>query len=270
METYKLQLLHATDLEAGVEATENAPRFSVVVNGFESKYPNQTLVITSGDNYIPGSLFVASADPSLDEVLGNAGQGRSDIAIMNAIGFDASALGNHEFDLGTAQLADVIGSDGDYPGTAFPYLSANLDFSTDTNLAKFVVPDGQAPQPNSIAKSVVIEVNGEAVGVVGATTPLLESISSPGNVTVLPAAPEDLDALAAEIQAAVDTLSAQGVNEIILTSHLQQLANEQVMAEKLRVVDIIIAGGSDAILADETDRLRVGDEVEGPYATQYY
>ncbi|MGF1590349.1 MAG: choice-of-anchor I family protein [Pleurocapsa sp.] len=265
MESFKLQLLHATDLEAGVEATEDAPRFSAVVNGLEAENIDSTLIISSGDNYIPGPFLYASADPSLDEVLGSAGQGRGDIAIMNAIGFDASALGNHEFDLGTASVAEIIGVDGDYPGTSFPYLSANLDVSTDENLADFVVEDGQAPQLNSIAKSVVIDVNGESVGVVGATTPLLNSISSPGDVTVLPEDPEDLDALAAEIQPVIDDLTNQGVDKIILTSHLQQIALEQALAEKLEGVDIIIAGGSDTILANENDRLRPGDETEGPY-----
>ncbi len=265
METFKLQLLHATDLEAGVEATEDAPRFSAVVNGLEAENTDSTLIISSGDNYIPGPFLYASADPSLDEVLGSAGQGRGDIAIMNAIGFDASALGNHEFDLGTASVAEIIGADGDYPGTSFPYLSANLDVSTDENLTDFVVEDGQAPQPNSIARSVVIDVNGESVGVVGATTPLLSSISSPGDVTVLPEDPEDWDALAAEIQPAIDELINQGVNKIILTSHLQQIALEQALAEKLEGVDIIIAGGSDTILANENDRLRPGDETEGSY-----
>ncbi|MBE9189104.1 choice-of-anchor I family protein [Gloeocapsopsis crepidinum LEGE 06123] len=265
MDSFKLQLLHATDLEAGISAVEDAPRFSAVVNGLRSELPEQTLLISSGDNYIPGPFLLASADPSLDEILGSAGAGRGDIAIVNAIGFDASALGNHEFDLGTGQVASVIAPDGDYPGTSFPYLSANLDFSEDANLSDLVVPEGQAPQPNSITKSVVFEVDGEIVGVVGATTPLLESISSPGDVIVSPPDPEDLNALAAEIQISVDNLTEQGVNKIILTSHLQQIALEQELATLLEGIDIIIAGGSDTILADESDRLRPGDEAADPY-----
>lgn len=265
MEPFKLQILHASDLEGGVSTPEDAPLFSAIINGLESELPEQTLVISSGDNYIPGPFLVASADPELNEILGSAGAGRGDIAIMNAIGFDASAFGNHEFDLGTAQVADIIGADGEYAGTAFPYLSANLDFSTDSNLAGFVVADGQAPQPNSIARSAIFDVNGDRVGVVGATTPLLESISSPGDVTVLPPDPDDLDALAAEIQAAVDVLLAAGVNKVVLTSHLQQISLEVALASRLRGVDVIIAGGSDTRLADESDRLRPGDEAQGPY-----
>lgn len=267
MASFKLQLLHASDLEGGVETLENAPNFSAVVNGLTSEFPENTVILSSGDNYIPGPFFAAAADPSLDEVLGSAGPGRGDIAIMNAIGFDASAFGNHEFDVGTGQVASVIGEDEGYLGTTFPYLSANLDFSTDSNLAGFVVEGGQEAStiPNSIAESAVVTTNGEPIGVVGATTPLLESISSPDDVTVLPADAENLNALAAEIQSAVDALTEQGVDKIILTSHLQQLAVEQQITGLLEDVDIIIAGGSDTLLADETDDLTAGDEAAGSY-----
>ncbi len=61
------------------------------------------------------------------------------------MGFDAIAFGNHEFDFGTGTVADLILPDEEtgYPGTAFPYLSANLDFSNDENLAPLVVEDEQ-------------------------------------------------------------------------------------------------------------------------------
>ena len=39
------------------------------------------------------------------------GGGRVDISIMNAIAFDASAFGNHEFDLGTDSIEDIIAPD---------------------------------------------------------------------------------------------------------------------------------------------------------------
>ena len=55
--------------------------------------------------------------------------------MLNAMGFMAGALGNHEFDAGTGTLAGLIAADRDYVGTAFPFLSANLDFSPDSNLA---------------------------------------------------------------------------------------------------------------------------------------
>ncbi|GAB4578363.1 MAG: hypothetical protein Fur0022_10980 [Anaerolineales bacterium] len=263
---FTLQLLHASDLEAGVEALEDAPRFSSVVNALRDAYPTQTLLLSSGDNYIPGPFFNAGADPSLATLLGAVGVGRADIAIMNAIGFDASALGNHEFDLGPAAIQSLIGASGAWPGAQFPYLSSNLDFSAEPTLAGFVVSDTLPAAPNSIAASVVISVSGEYIGVVGATTPDLGSISSPGpNIVISPEDPDDMPALAAIIQAQVDALTGMGVNKIILVTHLQQLSNELELAPLLADVDIIISGGSDTLLADSNDYLREGDVAAGPY-----
>ncbi|NUM44374.1 MAG: bifunctional metallophosphatase/5'-nucleotidase [Anaerolineales bacterium] len=263
---YTLQLLHAADLEAGVEALEDAPRFSSVLNALRGEYPDQTLTLSGGDNYIPGPFLNAGADPSLASLLGSVGAGRADIVIINAMGFQAAAFGNHEFDLGPATVQSLIGASGAYPGTQFPYLSSNLDFSAESTLAGFVVSDTLPAQPNSIAASVVITVNGETIGVVGATTPDLGSLSSPGsNIVISPPDPEDWAALAAIIQPQVDALTAMGINKIILLSHLQQIDYEITLAPLLDNVDIIVAAGSHTLLADATDYLREGDVADGNY-----
>ncbi|AVH65775.1 MULTISPECIES: DUF4330 family protein [unclassified Nostoc] len=171
---FTLQLLHTSDQEAGVPALKDAPNFSAVLNALKnqdinrdgkSDYPN-TLILSSGDAYIPSPFLFAS-----DTAFG--GQGRGDILILNDLGFGAIAFGNHEFDLGTAVVADLIRAKEDYPGTKFPYLSTNLDFSTDKDLARLVTADGQEASkiPNKIARSTIITLNGEKIGIVGATTP---------------------------------------------------------------------------------------------------
>ncbi len=276
-DTFTLQLLHAADQEAGIAALEDAPNFSAVLNALRDEdadgdgnpdYAN-TLTLSSGDAYIPGPFLSAS-----ESAFG--GQARGDILIQNELGFQAIAFGNHEFDLGTGLVADLILPDpeNDYSGALFPYLSSNLDFSTSEDLAPLVTADGQEASdiPNSIAGNTVVTVNGERIGVVGATTPTLPSISSPEDVTVNPlefdsANPDDIAALAAEIQTSVDALLADNpdINKVILLAHFQQISIEQQVAELLTDVDIIVAGGSNTLLADETDRLRAGDEVEGAY-----
>ena len=275
--TYTLQLLHAADQEAGIPALENADNFSAVLNALREEdadgdgvadYEN-TVTLSSGDAYIPGPFFASS-----EEAYG--GQGRGDILIQNELGWSAIALGNHEFDFGTGTVADLISADeeADYPGTAFPYLSSNLDFSTDEDLAPLVVEDGQEASeiPNSIAGNTIVDVNGEQIGVVGATTPTLPSISSPGDVTVTPIEfdsdnPEDISALAAEIQTSVDSLLADNpdLNKVVLLAHMQQIAIEEALSTQLTDVDVIVAGGSNTLLADDTDRLRAGDETQGVY-----
>ena len=275
-QTFTLQLFHFADREAGASAFMDIPRFSAVLNALKAEdldndgipgFPN-TLVLSSGGAYIPGLFFNAS-----QTVYG--GVGRGDILIQNALGVQAVALGNHEFDAGTGVLRDLIaGDNAGFPGTAFPYLSSNLDFSTDTNLADLVVADAQAPLPKSIAASVVFDVNGEKIGVVGATTPTLRILSAnSGGVTVTPQpfdvnpTPSQLDALAAEIQSDVDVLLATNpdVNKVILLSHMRELGIELELATRLRSVDIIVTGGSNTRLVDENDRLRVGDTEQGNY-----
>ena len=52
-------------------------------------------------------------------------------------------------------------------------LSSNLVFANDENLADMVVPSGQeaALAASGLAKSAVVTVEGERIGIVGATSP---------------------------------------------------------------------------------------------------
>ena len=268
-EPFTLQLLHTSDVESGLQALENLPRFSAVLNALKDDYPN-TLILSSGDNYIPSPFLFAGSDPSLNNTpVGKAGIGHADIEILNQLGIQASTFGNHDFDLGTTEVRNIIKPSGDYHGTLFPYLSVNLDFSTEPNLADRVSANGQEAStlvPGRVAGTAIITVNSERIGIVGASTPLLPSISASDDITVFPANATDYDALAAKIQAGVDELTATGINKIILLAHMQQLNIERdELAPRLRDVDIIVAGGSHTLLSDVTDRLRTGDTSEGTY-----
>ncbi|MCX8158018.1 MAG: esterase-like activity of phytase family protein [Verrucomicrobiae bacterium] len=248
-----VQILHASDFEASLNAIFDAPAFSAVLNGLKAQYPTNTLIVSSGDNYIPGPFFNASADPAAGF---NGVAGRGDIVMFNAMGFQASAFGNHEFDAGTPQVRNLILRDAavNYAGTLFPYLSANLNFATDSSMASLVAADGQpnTTLSNRVARSCIVQVAGQWIGLVGVTTPELRAISSPGNIQV------DTNLVTA-VQAAVDALLPLGVNKVIVLAHLQQFANEFALAQQLRDVDVVIAGGSHAIFAKPQDRLRPGD-----------
>jgi 2',3'-cyclic-nucleotide 2'-phosphodiesterase (5'-nucleotidase family) len=280
---FTLQLLHFSDQEAGIPALQDAPRLSAVLKALKEQDGSDadsnpdfgnTLILSSGDAYIPGAFLNASTQAY-------GGQGRADILIQNELGVQAIAFGNHEFDLGTSLIANLLkpaaAGQGfpNYPGAAFPYLSGNLDFSHDSNLAPLVTADGQAASsiPGKIAASSIITVNGEKIGVVGATIPTLRTISSPGNVQVSPSpfggvpTAAELDALAAVIQADVDALLAANpdLNKVILLAHMQQIAVEKELAMRLRNVDVIVAGGSNTRLFDSDDVPRLGDTKQGDY-----
>lgn len=292
--TYKLELLHFADQEAGSAAVADAPNMSAVLNALQQQdlgddgVADNTIILSSGDAFIPGLFFDASTN-----AFGSAGI--ADIQIQNELGVQAIALGNHEFDFGTQTLADLISGsatgdfsslsgtalDGlDFTGTDFPYLSANLDFLTDANMAPLETAGGQTPQGNVVTSSTVItqgadggDLEGELIGVVGATTPTLGSISSPDDIGISPnwvgGNPTDaeLDALAAEIQTEVDALLAANpnMNKVILLAHMQQIDIELALAERLEGVDVIVAGGSNTRLFDSNDRPRDGDSDQGDY-----
>ena len=267
---FTLQLLHAADMDGTTGALSNVENFSAILDGFRRQFPESTLVLSSGDNYIPGPRYYAAADQTNDPVLGVSGEGRGDIALLNAMGFQASALGNHELDRGTASFASQISHQEDtgvYPGAQFPYLSSNLLFSDDEALAPLVVADGQEAllASGSLAGSAVITVGGERIGIVGATTTWLSTLTISGDIRVLPEDRAVATDLAGVIQPAVDALTRQGINKVILLGHMQRIAIEQELASLLSDVDIIVAGGSNTLLSDETDRLWPGDVSAGEY-----
>ena len=271
---FTLQLLHTADMDGSSGALENVAVFSALIDGFRRQYPDNTLVLSGGDNFVQGPRYFGADDEAHAEVLGLPGNGRGDIALLNAMGFQASAIGNHELDRGPFEFASIIApesdGDGSYEGAAFPYLASNLVLADDENLQSLVVPDAQPPTgaSGSLAGSVIISVGGERIGVVGVTTPLLAQLAETGDITVSPTDGQDLDALAAIVQNAVDELVAKGLNKVILLAHLQQIALEMELATKLTDVDIIVAGGSNTILADAIDRTRPGDKAAHTYPIQ--
>lgn len=276
---FSLQVLHVADMDSGGDLVTNSKGLSALVQRFRADMPNNTVFLSSGDNYIPGPFFNAADDASLNPELGISGAGRGDIEILNLMGVQASAVGNHDLDLGTNFFAGLInrGTSGGntWRGAQFPYLAANLTFTSDSNLASLAnaANDGAEASTlsNKLARYTVITVNGEPVGVVGASTPTLPSITSVGNIGVAPsgASAGNIDALVDEIQPSVDALKARGINKIVLLAHMQQLQVEQQLATRLSDVDLIIAGGSNTGLYDANDRVRPGDTNGGVYPLSY-
>ncbi len=250
-ESFRLTILHNNDAESqllhagrGREDFGGAARFAALVAKLREEARDGgggVVALSAGDSYLAGPEISASLE-SPDTPF-------YDVMALELIGYDAIALGNHEFDFGPEVLADAIGAFS----TPVPFLSANLDFSGEPRLAALAA-DGR------IAASVILTVGGERVGVVGATTPGLPYISSPRNVRVD-------DDVAGRVQQEIDALAAAGVNKIILLSHLHGIAGDLALVAQLRGVDIVVAGGGSELLANEGDLLVPGDEDSryGPY-----
>lgn len=198
------------------------------------------VTLSSGDNFLAGAEFAASLEKGVPFY---------DSLAANLIGYDAMAIGNHEFDFGPDVLADYISG----VSPSIPFVSANLDLSGEPSLAALEAA-------GRIVPSLVVRERGERIGIVGATTPQLPNISSPRNVIVNEVAPA--------VQAEIDRLTSSGINKIIVISHLQDVNEDLALAGELSGVDVMIAGGGDELLINDDDLLSPGDAATtpaGPY-----
>lgn len=263
---FTMQLLHISDADGSDSTALNSvANLSGMVQKFRAQYPQQTLTVSSGDNCIPGPRFNASNDASLSATLGRPEVGRADMAFLNVLGIQASAIGNHELDLGTKQFGDIIKSDREWSGARFPYLAYNVDFAADTDLASLKVANGglATEQSGKLTGWTQVQVGAEKVGVIGASSPVFANITTTGGLQfkpVLTSTEVDVAALAAEIQRGVDEMTAAGINKVVLLAHMQTLATEKALAARLKNVDIIVAGGSNTLLSDANDVLRTSDQ----------
>nr|MBX2876035.1 esterase-like activity of phytase family protein [Saprospiraceae bacterium] len=242
-----LRIVHNNDGESKLLPTDvngmqigGAAQFKVVADNVRSgQYPN--LMLSSGDNFLAGTAFNASLNRA-------PGLPLYDAVVMDEIGYDAICIGNHDFDFGPDILERMI---GDFIKTQPPYLSANLDFTGEPGLQALV-------DAGRIAKRTVFEKDGEKIGVIGLITDAINTISTPRNVVVDP----DIMSVA---QQQIDELIAEGVNKIILISHLQSINNEIELVGMLSGVDVVIAGGGDELLTNNPDNAIPGLSVFDEY-----
>lgn len=252
---FTLTILHNNDGESSLLPTEvegvqygGIARFQRKVDtlrlrSFFSWNPGESLhrgvvLLNSGDNYLPGTTFEASQQEGAPFFDGIA---------VKLLRHDALAIGNHEFDFGPSTFRRFIDT-----VRGVPFVSANLDYSGEPTLADLA--------GKRLVKSTIVRVGRERIGVVGLTTESLPTISSPGGVAVL-------TNLAALAQTEVDALTLEGVDKIVLQSHLQGIESEKALVGELRGVDVVIGGGGDEVLANEGDALFPGDtdDVFGAY-----
>lgn len=262
--SFTLQLLHFSDAEGGLLTSQTAPNLAALVDAFEDDHTN-TLIVSGGGSFMPGPFMSAGADAQLSALpaISATAPGRAEMAINNLIGVEASAIGHHEWDLGSAVFANALRSSGAWTGAQFPLLALNLNFSADSDLASQItaVPldtdDTPVPAATSLkgrlVPTAVVVKGGEKIGLVGVTTQLLASLTTPEGTSVRGGNLVSLDLLAAQVQPYVNELASEGINKIVLLSHLRDLGLETALANKLAGVDLIVAAGSNSRLGDGND-----------------
>jgi 2',3'-cyclic-nucleotide 2'-phosphodiesterase (5'-nucleotidase family) len=196
-----------------------------------------------------GDLFQGTLESNLAE-------GAPVIAAFNAIGYDAAAIGNHEFDYGPVGPAVTPQADDDDPRGAlkaraaeahFPLLAANLLDAASGARIKW---------PNMPA-STIVEKAGVKVGIIGVTTEATPFTTMPANFKGLTVAPP-ADTIIAEAKA----LRAKGATIVVVAAHLggkctklddpNDLSTCEPDQEIMKIAPAIPRGLVDVIIAGHT------------------
>ena len=199
----ELHILSINDPHAAIECM---PRLGYVADSLRALYPD-LLILSAGDN--------RSGDPINDM---NEIPAYPMVALMNQIGFHATAVGNHEFDSGQEGLARLVNL-----GT-FSTLCANM--SPDAKFKMHVKP------------YKIFDCNGITVGVLG--------ITALGSMGIPESHPKRLEGIA--FMDPLKTIQKyqflrERCDVVLLLSHLGYADDVKFSAE-LPWVDIIVGGHS--------------------------
>ncbi|ESX06754.1 5'-nucleotidase [Mesorhizobium sp. LSJC268A00] len=238
---YTLNILHFNDWHSRIEGNNKyestcsaeeetkgeciggAGRLVTAIAQERKKLEGQNVLLLNAGDSFQGSLFYITYKGTAEE------------EFLNQIKPDAVTLGNHEFDDGESALVPYLDK------AKFPIVSAN------------VVPNDKSGAAGKIKPSIVLEVGGQKIGIVGAVTNDTPELASPGpNITIA----DDVKSITAE----VEKLKAQGVNKIIAVTHIGYRRERDVIA-KIPGIDVVVGGHSHSLLSN-TD-----PKAEGPYPT---
>lgn len=153
------------------------------IRAVEARYPGATVHLDGGD-VMQGT------------VISNLTAGRSTVDVMNAIGLDAAAIGNHEFDWDVETLRARIEQ------ADFPWLSANI----------FEKSTGQ--RPDWVEPYAWLNLAGLRVAVIGAST-----VSTPTTTMPTHVEPFAFPDIAEVVNELAPRLRAEGADLVLLAAH---------------------------------------------------
>jgi 2',3'-cyclic-nucleotide 2'-phosphodiesterase (5'-nucleotidase family) len=187
----RVQILHTNDFHGrllpAVVAGDTIGGAAVLAAWYDSarvRFEGPTVLLSAGD------VFQGTA-------VSNLSWGRASIDVTNRMGFDAAALGNHEFDWGVDTLRARVGE------STFPWLAAN------------VFDEATGAHPEWIRPWVVIERDGVRIGVVGIALSETPQVVMAGRTEGL-----RFEAEAPAADRAIRAVRGEGVDFVVLTAHL--------------------------------------------------
>ncbi|PSU13254.1 bifunctional metallophosphatase/5'-nucleotidase [Photobacterium gaetbulicola] len=208
-------------------------------------------------------MFVHAGDCFQGTLFFSLYKGTANATLLNAIGIDAMALGNHELDMGNQVVADFMDL------ANFPLLAGNWDLSNenkDKANPLSLKPNVMAyDSEHEHAKYLVKDVDGEPVAVFGLAIENMAGIANPDpdthflNVTAV-------------AQNTVAAIKRAGINKIVVLSHLGY-ERDLELASQVDGVGAIIGGHTHTMQGDFSNiGFSVGDEyavqINGTYVVQ--
>ena len=228
---YTLHILHINDLHSRIEpisgsdstCSADANAAGECFGGMARLYTKITelrdAIRAEGGNVI----VLDAGDQFQGSLMYTTYKGAVEAEFMNKIGFDAMAVGNHEFDDGPEKLAEFVDM------VEFPVISGNLDLSQ-SNLLN-----------GKVGNHVVLDVGGERIGIISALATDTVVTSSPGPNVIFQ---NEAESLAADVAA----LQAEGVNKIIALNHVG-LPRDIAIAQAVPGIDAVVGGHSHTYLS---------------------
>ncbi len=156
------------------------------------------------------------------------------VKLLNMMRYDAVTMGNHELDLGTANYARGL------QNANFPTLVSNLKIPAGSSLARLIQQGKLRTLPQ------ILQTPKGVYGLIGVTAPDLKSVVSK-QAKLEGVDPQRFEETAANVAAQVNWLKNQGVNQVIVLSHMGYPL-EQKLARTVPGIDIIVGGHSHDVI----------------------
>jgi 5'-nucleotidase/UDP-sugar diphosphatase len=198
-----LVIFHTNDIHGRAEDKGDGvigyARYKTILDEARDAFGDENVLAFDAGDALHGTTFATMS------------KGESIVTLMNMVGIDAMACGNHEFNYGKERLKDLEAL-ANFPIMAVNILKEGGEAFFNTNSKVFEVVVG--PNDDDIGK----------FGVIGVATPETKVKAHPKYTEGLTFGAgeneDDIDELAALVQDAIDDLYDDGVNGIILLTHL--------------------------------------------------
>lgn len=173
-------------------------------------------------------VYVDGGDSPYNTTLANVTNGDVSVAVLNALGLAATALGNHDFDYSFENLLRLAG-DADYA-----MLSANTRYKEGRQPA-----GADSPYPQELGDYITVQAGELTLGIFGITDDLSAATTLYANTENVAFDP-DLDKAEQVVR---QLKEEEGADLIIALSHLH--SKNRALLEANPAIDVSIGGGND-------------------------